>query len=73
MSASKTIAHVFFRTISGAKQTKIKSPSHSPKNALCELILKIAMNFPPKTQSQPEKNAVCERAFNISSIRICPE
>ena len=63
MSASKTIAHGFFRTKSGAKQTKIKLPSHSPKNALCEQILKIATNFPPKTQSQPEKNTTCERAF----------
>ena len=63
-SASKTIAHDFFRTISGAKQTKMKSPSHSPKNAPCEHNLKIATNFTPKTQSQLEKNAVCKRAFN---------
>ena len=71
----KTIAHGFFRTISGAKQTKMKSPSHSPKNAPCEQILKIATNFTPKTQSQLEKNAVCKRAFrtvfaNVFAISV---
>ena len=62
-SAGKTIAHAFFRTVFGAKQTKMKSPSYSPKNAPCEQNFKIATNFPPKTQLQLEKNAVCEWAL----------
>ena len=61
--AGKIIAHGFFRTISGAKQTKIKSLSHSPKNAPCEQNLKIPTNFTPKTQLQLEKNAVCKQAL----------
>ena len=46
---------------------KIKSPSHSPKNALCEQNFKITTNFPPKMQSQLEKNVVCKRALSERS------
>ena len=65
----KTEAHAFSRTVSGAKQTKMKSPSQPVKIAVCEQNLKIAANLIPKTQSQPEKNAVCERALTNSDDR----
>ena len=63
----KTEAHAFSRTVSGAKQTKMKSPSQPVKIAVCEQNLKIAANLIPKTQSQPEKIATCERALRVHS------
>ena len=61
----KAVAHGFSGTVSGEKQTKIKSPLHYPKNAPCEQNCKIAVNFPSKMQSQLKKNAVCERALKV--------
>ena len=63
MSLVKIEAHGFSRTVSGAKQTKMKSPSHPVKIAVSEQNLKIAANFLLKTQTHPENIAVCERAF----------
>ena len=51
----KTEAHAFSRTVSGAKQTKMKSPSQPVKITVCEQNLKIAANLIPKMQSQAEK------------------
>ena len=60
MSLVKIEAHGFSRTVSGAKQTEMKSPSHPVKITVCEQNLKIAANFLLKTQTHPEKIAVCE-------------
>ena len=54
-SLIKIEAHGFSRTVSGAKQTKMKSPSQPVKIAVCEQNFKIATNFVPKTQTQSEK------------------
>ena len=64
-SLIKIEAHGFSRTVSGAKQTKMKSPSHPVKITVCEQNLKIAANFLPKAQTQAEKIAVCERSFTF--------
>ena len=70
MSLVKIEAHGFSRTVSGAKQTKMKSPLHPAKIAVCEQNFKIATNFVPKTQTQPEKNAPCEQALShVSNIK----